>query len=108
MRKSCFGAAAVIAAVLATALAAAHPAEARDGCGANRYRGPGGACHWFGSVPIRMGSTARAWPRTAALPVTGMVRGVIAAIRPIMAGCLAAAGNDGRKAARSIFRPRGA
>ena len=51
MRKTCFGAAAVIAVVLATALAAAQPAEARDGCGANRYRGPGGACHWFGSGP---------------------------------------------------------
>jgi hypothetical protein len=51
MRKTCFGAAAVIAAVLAMALAAAQPAEARDGCGANRYRGPGGACHWFGSGP---------------------------------------------------------
>jgi hypothetical protein len=55
MRKTCLGAAAIIAVVLATALAGAQPAEARDGCGANRYRGPGGACHWFGRGPYPNG-----------------------------------------------------
>jgi hypothetical protein len=25
--------------------------RAADGCGGGRYRGPGGACHWFGRGP---------------------------------------------------------
>jgi hypothetical protein len=51
MTKTFFRAAAMIAIIIAAALAATEPAAARDGCGPNRYRGPGGACHWFGNGP---------------------------------------------------------
>ncbi len=51
MSRTFFRAAAMIAVIIAAALTATQPAAARDGCGANRYRGPGGACHWFGNGP---------------------------------------------------------
>ena len=55
MLKTVFGATAVMAVILATSLAAVQPAAARDGCGPNRYRGPGGACHPFGRGPYPNG-----------------------------------------------------
>jgi hypothetical protein len=51
MLKTYLGVAAAAAIVLGSALVAAHPAEARDGCSANRYRGPYGSCHRFGTGP---------------------------------------------------------
>ena len=108
MRKICFGA------------ASRHCGRPRHGACRRAARGSAGwlRCqsvsragrrlpHGSAPAPIRMGSMARAWPPTAALPATGAVRGVIAAIRPITAGSPAVAGNDSRTAARSIFRPRG-
>jgi hypothetical protein len=32
---------------------------AAQGCGANRYRGPGGACHWYGRGPYPGGYYGR-------------------------------------------------
>jgi hypothetical protein len=63
MFKTCFSAAAVVAVVLAASVCATQPAEAGDGCGANRYRGPGGACHMFGTGPYPGGFYG---PRVAA------------------------------------------
>lgn len=42
--------------------------QAADGCGPGKYRGPGGACHWFGRGPYPGGyyGTYRwAYPRPA-------------------------------------------
>ena len=59
MRKTLLGFAAAAAVVAGLAVTAAQPAQARDGCGGNRYRGPGGACHWFGRGPYPNGYYGR-------------------------------------------------
>jgi hypothetical protein len=46
---SVFGAIAALA--LGSALTLTQPAAAANGCGPDGYRGPGGACHRFGSGP---------------------------------------------------------
>ena len=43
--------AAIAALTVGSSLMMTQPAAAADGCGPNRYRGPGGACHWFGYRP---------------------------------------------------------
>ena len=42
---------AIAALAVGSALMMTQPAAAADGCGPNQYRGPGGACHWFGRGP---------------------------------------------------------
>jgi|HubBroStandDraft_5_1064220.scaffolds.fasta_scaffold121320_1 hypothetical protein len=41
----------IAALALGSALTLTQPAAAADGCGPAGYRGPGGACHRFGSGP---------------------------------------------------------
>ena len=68
-----------------------------NGCGPGWYRGPGGAVTGSVEAPIREGTGARiraVTAGTAALPDIGGAPGVIAATRPITAGCRAAAGNS--------------
>jgi hypothetical protein len=48
-RISALGSIAALA--LGSALTLSQPAAAADGCGPAGYRGPGGACHRFGSGP---------------------------------------------------------
>jgi hypothetical protein len=40
---------------LASSLMLSQPAKAADGCGPGGYRGPGGACHRFGTGPYPSG-----------------------------------------------------
>jgi hypothetical protein len=41
-----------LAALAVSSLVNVTPAAAADGCGPNGYRGPGGACHSFGTGPF--------------------------------------------------------
>src|SRR5580693_1566941 len=51
MFKSTFAAGVLTVLALGSSLMLTQPAAAADGCGAGRYRGPGGACHPFGRGP---------------------------------------------------------
>jgi hypothetical protein len=42
---------AIAAIAVGSSLMLTQPAAAADGCGPNKYRGPGGACHLFGNGP---------------------------------------------------------
>jgi hypothetical protein len=84
----------IAALALGSALTLTQPAAAADGCGPAGYRGPGGACHRFGSGPADItGPIAMPIVGTAALPATGEGRGDIAGIRPITGVCPTAPGN---------------
>jgi hypothetical protein len=51
MLKSALAAALGVTLVVGASLSASQPAEARDGCGPDKYRGPYGSCHRFGTGP---------------------------------------------------------
>lgn len=55
LRKSTFVLGALVTLALSSLLTETQPAAAADGCGAGRYRGPGGACHRFGYGPYPRG-----------------------------------------------------
>lgn len=52
MLKSTFVLGALAALAVGSLVTVTTPAAAADGCGPNGYRGPGGACHSFGTGPF--------------------------------------------------------
>ena len=76
----------IAALALGSVLTLTQPAAAADGCGPAGYRGPGGACHRFGSGPYPggyHGPYRNAYRWNGCLPATGEGRGDTAGIRPI-------------------------
>ena len=55
MRKSTFILGALVALAFGSLLADTQSAEAANGCGVGRYRGPGGYCHPYGYGPYPRG-----------------------------------------------------
>jgi hypothetical protein len=85
----------IAALALGSTLILTQPAAAADGCGPAKYRGPGGACHRFGSGPYPGGyyGPYRNAYRWNGCPATGEAHGDTAGIPPITVVCPTAPGN---------------